>query len=130
MADAVVRDTRAPTILEVLRGNLIFRRARARLSQEELAERAGVSRPTISRIERAACDVGVETVERIAIALGVPVADLFVPARRGRVDDDELERRLADPESEFVDAFDLLDAIDEAAEPERYSRAGRPPMVR
>ena len=40
------------------------------------------SRPTVSRIERAATDVGVEVVQRIADALGVAVSELFVPAAR------------------------------------------------
>ena len=123
---------RAPA-LEALRVNIIVGRARARISQEELAERAGLSRPTISRIERGtAGDVGVETVERIARALGVAVADLFIPASEDRFDDGELSRRAATADDEFIDARALLEAVDDAAgRPiERYSRAGRPPMVR
>ena len=42
---------RAPA-REVLRVNVIVGRARARLSQEELADRAGISRPTLSRRTR------------------------------------------------------------------------------
>ncbi|MBV8748740.1 MAG: helix-turn-helix transcriptional regulator, partial [Candidatus Eremiobacteraeota bacterium] len=40
------------TALESLRANVIVGRARAHLSQDALAERAGISRPTVSRIER------------------------------------------------------------------------------
>jgi len=124
---------RAPA-LETLRGNIIVGRARAQLSQDDLAERAGVSRPTISRIERGvASDVGIDIVQRIANALGITVAELFIPASAVHVDDDELARRAADPDSEFIDARTLLDAIDEAAgRPplDRYSRAGRPPVAR
>jgi len=107
----------ALTAREVLRSNVIFGRAKARVSQEELAERSGVSRPTISRIERAQGDVGIDIVERIANALGVTVASLFVPARAG----------VDDPDSEYVDARDFLHALDEAdGNLGRYSRAGRP----
>lgn len=124
-------NARAPA-LEALRANVIVGRARARLSQDQLAERAGVSRPTISRIERATADVGVDVVQRIADALGVTVAELFVPLSATAVDDDELARRAAAGDDEFVDAEALLDAVDEAAgRPiERYSRAGRPRLAR
>jgi transcriptional regulator with XRE-family HTH domain len=120
------------TALEALRANVIVGRARARLSQEQLAERAGISRPTISRIERGAGAVGVDVVQRIADALGVTVASLFVPPSAGTVDDDKLALRAAAGDHEFVDAEALLDAVDEAAGPpiERYSRAGRPPLAR
>jgi transcriptional regulator with XRE-family HTH domain len=123
---------RAPA-LEALRANVIVGRARTRLSQEALAKRAGVSRPTISRIERgAADDVGLDVIQRIADALEVTVSELFVLPSGARVDDAELARRAGAPDDEFVDADALLDAVDEAAgrSPERYSRAGRPPVAR
>jgi transcriptional regulator with XRE-family HTH domain len=122
------RAQRAQTAVEILRVNVIVGRAKAKLSQEQLAKRSGVSRPTISRIERAVGDVGIEVVERIAHTLGTSIGQLFVPARESPVDDSEIARRMADPESEFIDARDFLAALDEAAEPERYSRAGRPRM--
>jgi len=123
--------TRAPA-LELIRVNLIIGRARALLSQEDLAERSAVGRATISRIERgAANDIGVETLERLASALGIAIAELFVPTGAARVDDDELARRAADSEDEFIDARAVLDAVSEAAGcEERYSRAGRPPVSR
>ena len=105
---ATSTSTRAPA-LEALRVNVIIGRARSRLSQTELAERAGVSRPTISRIERASGDVGIDVIQRIADALGVAVADLFISANAVSVDEDEL---LGDRSIE------------------RYSQAGRPPMAR
>lgn len=118
--------------LEALRVNVIIGRARARLSQEQLAERAGISRPTVSRIERAAADVGIEVVQRIADALGVAVSELFVPASDDRLDESEIAARLDTGDDEFIDARAVLDAVDEAAgrEIERYSRAGRPPVDR
>ncbi|HEY0396533.1 MAG TPA: helix-turn-helix transcriptional regulator [Candidatus Elarobacter sp.] len=123
--------TRSPA-LEALRVNVVVGRARCRLSQSQLAERAGVSRPTISRIERGSGDVGVDVVQRIADALDVSVAQLFEPTTDELVDDDELVRRAATPADQFIDADALFDAIDEAAgRPiRRYSRAGRPRMAR
>jgi|HubBroStandDraft_6_1064221.scaffolds.fasta_scaffold888422_1 transcriptional regulator with XRE-family HTH domain len=121
--------------LEALRVNVIVGRAKARLSQEQLAERAGISRPTVSRLERSAGDIGVEVVQRIADALGTTVADLFIPPSTARVAESELARRATAGDQEFVDAVALLEAVDEAAhrspaEIERYSKAGRPAVAR
>jgi transcriptional regulator with XRE-family HTH domain len=127
---------RASPALEALRVNLIVGRAKACLSQEAFAERAGISRPTVSRIERGiAEDVGLDVVQRIADALGYAVADLFILPSISRVDDAELARRAAANDDEFIDANEVLDAAAEAAGPERsaikrYSRAGRPPIRR
>jgi transcriptional regulator with XRE-family HTH domain len=135
MNGSTTTNPRASPAREALRVNLIVGRARARLSQQAFAERAGISRPTVSRIERGiADDVGLDVLERIAGALGVLVADLFVLASSDRVDDAELARR-ATATDEFVDADDLFAAIDEAAgrkssEIPRYSRAGRPTVRR
>jgi transcriptional regulator with XRE-family HTH domain len=135
MANAVPNNLARAPALEALRVNVIVGRARARLSQDQLAERAGISRPTISRLERAAGDVGIEVVQRIADALGTTVADLFVPPSADRVADDELARRASAGDEEFVDANALLAAVDEAADRptpaiDRYSKAGRPPVAR
>jgi hypothetical protein len=51
------------------------------------------------------------------------------------VDDAELARRAAASDDEFIDADDVLHAVDEAAGAgpsaiTRYSRAGRPPVRR
>jgi transcriptional regulator with XRE-family HTH domain len=129
MTTQLMNPARAPA-LEALRVNLIVGRARARLSQEQLAERSGVSRPTISRIERAAGDIGVEIVQRLADALGLSVAELFISPSGDAVDDDELARRSAAEDDQFVDARALLDAADDASQRpiERYSRAGRPSL--
>ncbi len=119
--------------MEALEANVILARARARVSQIQLAERSGVSRATISKIETgAAADVNVGTLEQLARALGCTVADFFVAASDDNVDDNELARRAAAPDDEFVDAETLLAAVDEAAghDPARYSRAGRPRMAR
>jgi len=127
--------TRArPPALEALRVNVIVGRARARLSQSDLARKAGLSRPTISRLERAAGDIGIEAIQRIADALGTTVSHLFLTASDDHPSDAELALRAQADDDSFVDADALLEAIDEAGRPaqvtERYSKAGRPAVVR
>lgn len=51
-------------------------------SQEELGFRARLHRTAISFIERAERSATLETVEKLAIALGVQPADLMPPLRR------------------------------------------------
>jgi transcriptional regulator with XRE-family HTH domain len=46
------------------------------LSQEELAEKAGVHRTYIGMIERAEKNITLENIEKIAKALGIPIAAL------------------------------------------------------
>ncbi len=122
------------TALESLRANLISERARKRFSQDDLAQKSGVSRPTISRIERAVGDVKLDVVDRLAGALDVAVADLFRTYGSGAIADDEIARRAAEPKADYVDARDFLAALDEADDgapsAARYSRAGRPALAR
>jgi len=47
------------------------------LSQEELAEIAGLHRTYVSSLERGKRNVGLDNIFALAGALGVPVADLF-----------------------------------------------------
>lgn len=46
-------------------------------SQEALAFEAGLHRTFVAHVERQARNISVDNIERIAVALGVPVADLF-----------------------------------------------------
>ncbi len=122
--------SRAPHILAT---NVVVLRARHRFSQVGLAERAGVSRVTISRIERGEGDPKLAILERIAAAFGVGLGELFAwDGDDIDVDGAELARRAADPNEGAVEAWSLLAAIDEAAghDPERYSTRGRPRMAR
>ena len=122
-----------------LSANLISERARKRLSQAELAKRAGVSRYALIRLESAEyANPGLELLDKIARALGVQVHVLLRPAEvdDGIPDDDELLRRAHAPEADFVDAFDYLAALDEAdrsaaaqLDARRYSNRGRPRLV-
>jgi transcriptional regulator with XRE-family HTH domain len=52
-------------------------RVKLGLSQEKLAMRAGVHRTYIGMVERAEKNVTLSTIERIAKALNVKIADLF-----------------------------------------------------
>jgi transcriptional regulator with XRE-family HTH domain len=53
------------------------RRTALGLSQEELAERAGVHRTYIGMIERAEKNITLENIEKIAIALEIPLNKLM-----------------------------------------------------
>src|SRR5258708_19597 len=115
------------TAMEALRLNVVYKRAEHRISQSDLAHRSHIARQTLYKIESGQGNVTVEVLEKIATVLGCGVDELFEP-RRLNVDDAELARRANAPQSEFVNAYDLLDAIDEANKV-RYSRAGRPRSV-
>jgi transcriptional regulator with XRE-family HTH domain len=52
-------------------------RNKQKISQEELAERAGVHRTYIGMIERAEKNITLENIEKIAKALGVKLGSLF-----------------------------------------------------
>jgi len=55
------------------------RRKEAGLTQAELAERAGVGRITVVRLENGKIDARTQTLRRIARALGVQLVDLLAP---------------------------------------------------
>ena len=119
-----------PPSREILSGNLIVARARARISQSALAEAAGITRQTISDIERGSANVTLDILDKIVAALGISIDRLFEPPFRGVVDDDELIRRRNAPRQDFVDARDLHVAIDEAAgRPTSGYRASRRPRL-
>jgi transcriptional regulator with XRE-family HTH domain len=59
-------------------GNKVRReRLKLELSQEELAERAGVHRTYIGMIERAEKNITLTNIEKIALALGIDTYQLF-----------------------------------------------------
>ncbi len=124
--------TARPPSRKILSGNLIIARARVRLSQAALAEAAGVTRQTISDIERGATNATLDVLDKIVQVLGIPIDRLFIPPFEGAVDDDELLRRRNSPREENVDARDLMVAMDEAAgrPTKAYSGAGRPRVRR
>ena len=66
-----------PAILRPLGAQLRRLRLERELSQERLAERAGLNYKYIGRIELAKADPGADVVVRLARALAVPVGQLF-----------------------------------------------------
>ena len=65
------------SLAEHLGCNLRYFRQGARLSQRELASRAGVDRSVVGAVERGERAPRVETLVRLAGALAIPVAKLF-----------------------------------------------------
>ena len=65
------------TILDVLAHNLQELRKGRGLSQEKLAEKAGVHRTYIGMIERSEKNITLLNMEKIAIALNVEIIDLL-----------------------------------------------------
>ena len=59
-------------------------RERRALSQAELAERAGITRTALSRIESCAVDPHAATVRRLAAALGVEPEALMAPISQSK----------------------------------------------
>lgn len=66
---------------EILAGNLRRLRKTTGLSQEALADRAGLHRTYISSIERCERNVSLENIFLLADALGVEPAVLVTPAK-------------------------------------------------
>ena len=63
--------------------NLKRLRTSAGISQEELAERAGLHRTYVSSIERAQRNVSLENIFQVAEALGTTPAELLKPIPNG-----------------------------------------------
>jgi transcriptional regulator with XRE-family HTH domain len=121
-----------PSPTRELSVSVVLLRARAALSQVALCERAGISRDTLSRVERGEADPTLSVLQKLATALGVSVPDLFVREfGDDNPDDAELARRAASGRKGNTGARALIAAVDEAAErAARYSRAGRPRLIR
>ena len=58
---------------------LTAERIRARLTQAELAERAGMQQPNISRLEKPGATIGLSTARRLAGALGLDDYKVLLP---------------------------------------------------
>lgn len=66
-----------PNTLQLIGRQIRKLRERRGLSQEALAELAGVSRAYFGRVERGDADLSVTVLHKIAAALGVPATDLL-----------------------------------------------------
>lgn len=62
----------------IFAANVRKKRLELRLSQEELAERAGVHRTYVGMLERAEKNVTIYNIERVALALGVEPFSLLI----------------------------------------------------
>ena len=69
-------------LIDVFARNVRLLRHQAALSQEELAERAGVHRTYVGSIERGERNVSLENIERLAKALKVPASRLMEAAEK------------------------------------------------
>lgn len=65
------------TILEVFGQNVRRLRVERGLSQEQLAEKAGLHRTYIGMIERAEKNITLCNMEKVALSLGVSIRDLL-----------------------------------------------------
>jgi transcriptional regulator with XRE-family HTH domain len=71
----------------VLASNVYRLRKDRGLTQEQLAEAAGVRQPRIAEVERGDANPRLLTLARLAFALGVPVAALLDPDRLDRLEE-------------------------------------------
>jgi transcriptional regulator with XRE-family HTH domain len=69
-----------PSARELLARNLIRLRAERRFSQEELAYEAGLHRTFVAHVERRMRNISLDNIEKLAMALDVPVASLLEPS--------------------------------------------------
>ena len=67
------------SLIHILAVNLRFYRTEAGLSQEKLAELAGLHRTYISAIERGRRNISIENIENIANALNIDAYRLLKP---------------------------------------------------
>jgi transcriptional regulator with XRE-family HTH domain len=81
---------KAERILSELGENIKLARLRRKLSSEQVAERADISRPTLSSIEKGASGVSIGSYLRVLMVLGLE-KDLLLVAK-----DDILGRKLQD----------------------------------
>lgn len=65
------------TLRQIFRQNVKYYRKKYRLSQEKLAELAGLSTNYIGDIERTNRKVTIDTIEKISKALNIPPVDLL-----------------------------------------------------
>ncbi len=119
--------------LGALRENIVVYRARVRLSQVELAEKASLSRPVLSKMEQGTGAPTFDSLAKIAGVLGCSIADLLLHEHDVEVSDNEVLRRAASDTSDDVDVDQLLEALDEANQRaprlQRYSTKGRKPAL-
>ena len=73
-----------PSPNDLLARNLRALRLARGWSQEKMAERCGLHRTYVGAIERGERNVTLETLNALALALGVPAAELIIDSQHGR----------------------------------------------
>ena len=71
-----------PSARRLLADNLRLMRVMRRLSQTMLAEEAGVTQALVSAIERGRANPTVDSLERLALVLGVRIGELFAEGQK------------------------------------------------
>lgn len=66
------------TILNIFANNVKYYRKNLNISQEELANRAGVHRTYIGMIERSEKNITLLNIQKIALALNVNISQLLI----------------------------------------------------
>ncbi len=66
-----------PNARQSLAKNMVAARTRLAWSQEDLADAGGFHRTFISHVERGTRNISLDNIERIALALGMPLTELF-----------------------------------------------------
>jgi CheY-like chemotaxis protein len=74
------------------------KRAELGISQEELADRAGLHRTYVSDVERGARNLSLESIEKLAHALELSISGLFRRAREGSAEPNAVEVLLVEDE--------------------------------
>lgn len=75
----VIFNDMASTLATSVGAQLRLRREQRGLSAAELARRSGLSKATLSGLESGRANPTIDTLDAVAIALGVPLTDLLVP---------------------------------------------------
>jgi putative transcriptional regulator len=70
--------------MPAIRNHIRELRGRREMTQQELADRVGVTRQTVIAIEQDKYSPSLETAFKVAIALGVPVEQCFQYDSRGK----------------------------------------------
>lgn len=90
-------------------------RARRRMTQEQLAERAGLSYKFIGEIERGDANPTIATLDRLAGALGVDMSALVTETSQGQTTDYQISRheliRVREALESITDVTDRLDNV-------------------
>ncbi|MDA3939741.1 MAG: helix-turn-helix transcriptional regulator [Spirochaetia bacterium] len=92
MTNNTVLLPRIAKTLTILGENIKIARLRRKISMEQIAQRAGISRATVGKVEQGSPSVSIGTYIQILFVLGLEKDFLLVAA------DDELGRKLQDAE--------------------------------